>query len=146
MRTIKFAFCLFVLLSVPAYAIQKCIALNTSTACQNITPEQYHTDWGSNCNGIAIRGVSVCGHKDGGNADNRAVDSVWISSNPYENTDCFCKIVQPVVSRWVFAEPNDNNASNCLQYCPLACAGKLADQSNSENVAFRNVILGAFYE
>lgn len=143
MRTIKFAFCLFVLLSVPAYAIQKCIALNTSTACQNITPETFHTDWGSNCNGIAIRGVSVCGHENGGGENNRAVDSVWISGDAGQNKACFCKIVQPVVSRWTWAETQPS-AWDCAQYCPMACAGKLADADNNKD--FRNVILGAFYE
>ena len=144
MKNLKLLVLSLMLFSVPAYAIQKCIALNTSTKCTEITPEEYHTDWGSNCSGIAIRGVSVCGHYEGGKEDNRAVQSVWISGDVGQNRACFCKIVQPVVSSWTYAETQPD-AWRCAQYCPKACAGKLADPYN-QNVAFRNIILGEFYE
>lgn len=143
MKTVKIALCLSVLFGLPAYAVTKCIALNPNTTCTEIKPETYHTDWGSDCSGIAIRGVSVCGHVDGGKADNRAVQSVWVSSDPNQNRACFCKIVQPVVSRWTYAETQEY-AGNCAQWCPLACAGKLGDATNNRD--FRNVILGEFYE
>lgn len=146
MKVLKIAICLSVLFCVPAMAVVKCVALNSNSTCEWIDPEDYQSDWGSICNGISIRGIALCGHESGANGlqAGAKTDSVWKSSDPNQNKACWCKIVQPVVSKWTFAERRDY-ASDCAHWCQDACAGKIGGQSDTDK-AFRQAILGEFYE
>ena len=146
MKVLKIAICLSVLFCVPAMAVVKCVALNSNSTCEWIDPEDYQSDWGATCNGISIRGIALCGHESSANglSTGATTESVWKSSEPYQNRACWCKIVQPAVSKWVYAETN-NAAGDCAHWCQDACAGKIGGQSDTDK-AFRQAILGEFYE
>lgn len=148
----KFIFSLFAIFAVTSsYAATKCIAMGASSKCektyndptgQNLTAEPGQSDWGASCNSISIHGIALCG-SDTGLSTGSVVDSVTISGDVNVNKACFCKIVQPVVSQWVFAETR-STAGDCAWWCQNACAGKTIDSANNAN--FHNAILGVLYE
>lgn len=146
---IPFSIC--ALLPVLSIAGVKCIAITTSSTCEYIEPTQWQTDWSSMCNGIEVSGVSVCANyeNDGITGNGVVINTVWKNSDPGKNRACFCKIVSPVVSRWVYAETfedadGQNGFYRCAQWCQHSCAGKIADSAYSET--FRTNILGQFFE
>ena len=129
----------------------KCVAMGTSSSCAHTPATEYQTDWGSECGVVTVRGVSMCGNYDtvSGLSAGSVVDTVWRNSNASDNRACLCKIVQPVASRWVYAETyydenGDSGASRCSRYCALSCAGKIADVTS--NKKFHDNILGVLYE
>ncbi len=145
MRTIKIAFGLFLLFCVPAWGTVKCVALNSSTNCTFVQALSSQSDWGSVCSNINISGVSMCGYMaNNWNASvGWATESVQLSSDLYKNDKCFCKMMSPAVSRWVYAKDfsGDGGAGNCATWCQSACAGILA-----ENSALRSGMFGVLYE
>lgn len=145
-------FSLFAIFMVTASsAAVKCIAMGADSNCsatysdptgQNLTAEPGQSDWGASCNNISIHGIALCGTNTGLSSGD-VVDSVSISGDVGANTACYCKIVQPVVSRWVFAE-NRSTAGDCAWWCQNACAGKTIDKAGNAN--FHSAILGVLYE
>ena len=129
----------------------KCVAMGTSSSCTHTPATEYQTDWGSECSGVTVRGVSMCGNYEtvSGLSAGSVVDTVLRNDNASDNRACLCKIVKPVASRWVYAETyydenNDSGASRCSRYCALSCAGKIAD--TTYNKKFHDNILGVLYE
>jgi hypothetical protein len=129
----------------------KCVAMGTSSSCTHTPATEYQTDWGSECSGVTVRGVSMCGNYESvsGLSAGSVVETVWRNHNASDNRACLCKIVQPVASRWVYAETyydenGDSGASRCSRYCALSCAGKIADTTS--NKKFHDNILGVLYE
>lgn len=150
-----FQFCMlfsvFSLLPVLSIAGVKCIALGSSSTCEYIEPGQWQSDWASMCNGIEVSGVSVCANFENNEITGNGVviNTVWKNSDPGKNRACFCKIVSPVVSRWVYAETfedadGQSGFYRCAQWCQQSCAGKIAD--TVYNGTFHNNILGQFVE
>ena len=135
-------------------AATKCIAMGSSSSCSQMSADVSQSDWGSICNNITIHGISACGTWEIANVASvgAVYETVTYASTPNGNTGCFCKIVQPVVSRWVFAErfkdESDGNApERCEKWCAATCAGKIAATDGStENQNFHNSILGVLYE
>lgn len=129
----------------------KCVAMGASSSCTHTPATEYQTDWGSQCSGVTVRGVSMCGNyaSVSSSSAGSVVDTVWRNHDASANRACLCKIVQPVASRWVYAETyydenGDSGASRCSRYCALSCAGKIADVAN--NKKFHDNILGVLYE
>lgn len=126
-----------------AFAAVNCIALTPETSCTLVKPEEGQSDWSADCNGINIKAVSACGHVD---KSSFTPESGWItesvrrSGNVEENTDCFCKMVQPAVSRWVYYKTHIT-AGDCSWWCSNACAGAMA-----ESAEFRASVLGELYD
>ena len=132
-------------------AATKCIAMGTESTCTSETIDNGQTDWGAVCGDVSIHGVAVCGSWSEGRDLNGVLHkkSVRFDSNTAGNTSCFCKIVQPVVSRWVFAEEffdegGQTSGYRCTQYCAATCAGKLGNKS--ANAEFFNAVMGELYE
>ena len=136
-----------VLLPVSCFATVKCIALGSSATCEYLAPTEWQSDWTSRCNGIDVSGVSVCANyeNDQITGNGAVIDTVWKNSDVSKNRACFCRIIGPVISRWVYAETyNDAGSNGCAQWCQHSCAGKIADTVN--NAEFHNNILGQFFE
>lgn len=152
--TKKIMFSLFVIfLGTASYAAVKCIAMGPDSTCVNTyndttgngyNAEPGQSDWGTSCNSIIVHGISLCGKQDGHSVGD-TVDSVSVSGNVADNTACYCKMVQPVVSRWAFAE-NRSTAGDCAWWCQNVCAGKLNDTSTTDNKKFHDTVLGVLYE
>ena len=130
-----------------SYAANKCVALGAAASCEYGDPAGSQSDWSSNCsldgNSIKVRGVATCGHN--GHPDlvaGKIMDSVEFANNASWNVACFCKIVQPVTSHWVYAQQyGDANTLGCTTDCAKACSGMMSGDST-----FRTSILSVLFE
>ena len=102
----------------PAYAVTKCVKLTTSTTCTNAYSAK--SNWSVTCGGVQIQGVAFCGSLDGDSVGTKS-GSVTTSSNSDDNRHCWCKMVSPAVSAWVF-NSSGMFAGGCLLDCAYNCA------------------------
>lgn len=120
-----------------ASAATKCVNLTSSTTCSYVNPGTYVVDWGSNCTSsgtsVVIRGVSQCSSTAGSSIGQTAT-SLEISGDT-DDMYCWCKMVSPAVSSWVFYD-DANSASLCASSCAERCAYYAAIYS-----AFRSALL-----
>ena len=105
--------------SIPsAYAVTKCVKLTSSTTCTTFSANG--SNWSATCGGIKIQGVAFCGSQKGGSAG-ATTESVTISSTSDYNKNCWCKMVSPAVSSWVF-NTSTESAGACAYNCAYDCA------------------------
>ena len=104
----------------PVYAVTKCVKLTSSTTCTSYSGTAGQSNWSATCGGIEIQGVGFCGSKNGGSMGTKS-ETVTTSTGSDDNKYCWCKMVSPAVSSWVF---NYSNASNgdCAYGCAVNCA------------------------
>ena len=116
----------------PAYAVTKCVKLTSSTTCT--TSSDNGSNWSATCGGIEIQGVAFCGSQKGGSAGAKS-ETVTTSSTSDDNKNCWCKMVSPAVSSWVF---NYSNASAglCAAYCAGYCANNARNASSFRSALF----------
>ena len=125
----------------PAHAVTKCVALNSSTTCtSDDTQYQGHTDWAATCttNGVStpIRGIGICSSTKGGSTGATATE-LDTSYGTDENHNCWCRMISPAVSRWVFNR-YDLAAGDCAQECAYYCAIAVRDLAS-----VRSALLGS---
>ena len=129
-----------VIMTPPASAVTKCVALNGSDTRCTTAPAQYeyHTDWAATCttNGVStpISGIGICSSTQGSGL--QTATELDTSSNTDENKHCWCKMTSPAVSPWVFAyTPTD--AAACFQLCARRCSDEL------RKAALRRALFGS---
>ena len=115
----------------PTYAVTKCVKLTPSTTCTTFSGNG--SNWSTTCGGIAIQGVTLCGSQDGG-SPGKTSETVTTSSTSDNNKYCWCKMVSPAVSSWVFLISN-TSAGDCAYACATNCA--ISAQHSS---AFRSAL------
>ena len=101
----------------PVYAVTKCVKLTSSTTCT--TYSGTGSNWSATCGGIAIQGVVFCGSQKGGSKGETS-ETVTTSTTSDDNKYCWCKMVSPAVSSWVFNRSLSSAgycAGNCAYYC-----------------------------
>ena len=122
--------------SIPsAYAVTKCVKLTSSTTCTTFSGNG--SNWSATCGGIEIQGVAFCGSRKGGSMG-ATTESVTISSTSDNNKYCWCKMVSPAVSSWVFLYSRPSVGS-CAYYCANSCANYSAYYAQSGS-AFRSAL------
>lgn len=123
-------------LCTPASAVTKCVKLSSSTTCSYVNPGTYVVDWTSNCTSsgtsVAISGISQCSSTSGSSVGQKAT-ALKISGGT-DDKYCWCKMVSPAVSSWVFRYDNAS-ASDCAINCALNCA-----RSAAINASFRSAM------
>ncbi len=119
----------------PAYAVTKCVKLTSSTTCTSSSGALGQSNWSATCGGIEIQGVAFCGSQDGG-SEGKTSETVTTSPASADNKNCWCKMVSPAVSSWVFYESSGVSAGSCATTCAYSCATG-AGQTNS---AFRSAL------
>ncbi len=124
--------------SIPsAYAVTKCVKLSSSTTCSYVNPGNYVVDWTSNCKSsgtsVAISGISQCSSTSGSSTGQKAT-SLEISGGT-DDKYCWCKMVSPAVSTWVF-DNGLGSAANCAINCAYACAGDVASFASFRSALF----------
>ncbi len=102
----------------PAAAVTKCVKLTSSTTCSDSSYEFNQSNWSATCGGVSIQGLALCGSQDGGSIG-ATTDTVTTGDNG--NTHCWCKMVSPAVSRWVY-DPRGAIGGSCYQSCAANCA------------------------
>ena len=122
----------------PVYAVTKCVKLTSSTTCTNTSGSG--SNWYVTCGGIAIQGVAFCGSKGGGSTGTKS-RTVTTSATSDDNKHCWCKMVSPAVSSWVFNYwfTPAPSAGNCAYNCATRCATGARDSS-----AFRAGLFSEF--
>lgn len=117
--------CLFVvcILSVSdAVALSTCVKLSpTSGTCSEVSVTAKYIDATVNCNGTQVTLVSQCSSSTGTADVSTANDIVINSSTPANNKYCWCRIVSPVTSKWVYRYAYSSN-SGCAYSCSRGCA------------------------
>ena len=111
----------------PATAVTKCVALNSSTRCTSENPGYNVADWTSTCttNGVStpISGIGICS-ANAGSATGATATELEISSTADENVNCWCRMISPAVSHWVFHRSLGNScARHCATYCVFDVLG-----------------------
>ena len=124
-------------LCTPASAVTKCVKLSSSTTCSHVNPGTYVVDWTSNCTSsgtsVAISGISQCSSTSGSSVGQKA--TVLKISGGTDDKYCWCKMVSPAVSSWVFAN-DGGSASNCARNCAAYCASRAAIIASFRSVLF----------
>ncbi|MBQ7127937.1 MAG: hypothetical protein IJO18_03060 [Alphaproteobacteria bacterium] len=111
-----------------AHAVQKCVALDASTTTCTSTPTAGNADWSATCttNGtsVPIKGIAMCSNQaaDAAYGTSDAITTVSSSSDT-TNVNCWCKMVEPAVSSWVFFSAS-TSAGHCAAYCSFFCADR----------------------
>ena len=107
----------------PAYAVTKCVKLTSSTTCSYVNPGTSVVDWTSNCTSsgtsVAISGISQCSSTSGSSNGQKA--TVLEISGGTDDKYCWCKMVSPAVSSWVFSY-DYGAAYSCAANCASRCA------------------------
>ena len=110
--------------SQPVMAVTKCVALKSSTTCAHEDPGNNVADWTSTCttNGVRtpIKGIGICS-ANAGSAKGATATELEMSSTADDNLNCWCKMVSPAVSRWVFFSARAS-VGNCAYACANNCA------------------------
>ena len=124
----------------PTFAVTKCVALNSNTTCTYKNPGEYVVDWTSTCttNGAStpISGIAVCSENDGsaGYTETRLNISGLLDNNLY----CWCRMISPAVSLWVYTDTPAVTSDYCVSYCAYICA-----DSMKNNASFRSAMFGS---
>ena len=114
----------------PAYAVTKCVKLTSSTTCTSPSGSYGQSNWSATCGDIEIQGVAFCGAQNAGSIGTKS-ESV---EGAYDyNTYCWCKMVSPAVSSWVFSYSSPY-AYQCADSCAYDCVRALS------NFAFRSAL------
>lgn len=125
------------------YAATKCVPLGTGTNCRqaDLSTLSYSTDWSTSCSNsnnnneeIDIYGIAACSSSSGtfGSTSSRistgrtASDTDPTSTN--DNKYCWCRIIRPGVSDWMFLA-NYSTASSCHYQCAIACGESISGSS-----------------
>ena len=118
-----------------AYAATECVQLNPSTTTCEPPKDNGNTqpsEWTANCttNGVKqkIVGVGFCANESGtfGTAK-ESVTGTRYWENYLENKYCWCKMIYPAISDWIYLSYWTNEGMDCLTFCNANCAGALGD-------------------
>ena len=115
----------------PTYAVTKCVKLTSSTTCTSYSGVIGRSNWSATCGGIEIQGVAFCGSRNGGSIGTKS-ETVTTSSTSDNNKYCWCKMVSPAVSSWVFSfsyTDAGSCANNCATNCGINARGNSACRS-----------------
>ena len=119
------------ILTAPATAVQKCVAINPGNMGQSIGGGSASgtADWHLQFDGVDIEGIAVC--SSGYNTIGRLVDSLtYSSSNVSDNRFCYGRIVTPAVSKWYVAK-SFSSALECTNGCSVAAANFIDNNIDS---------------
>ena len=114
------------ILTAPASAVQKCVALDATKTCTGTKPADYAssltaTCYGTNNEEIPVQFIAVCADTSGSTRDQKDTIAYTAASDAsYSNDYCWCKMVSPAVSKWVLAD-DDLERDSCLRTCASFC-------------------------
>ena len=113
----------------PATAVVKCVALNTSTTCSGVSSSYSGLDWNATCKtgntNVPVKGIAGCSSSNSTSIGNTAT-SLSISPTADYNYYCWCKMTSPAASQWTYAY-SFSSGSNCLKDCSYYCVFSLSN-------------------
>ena len=132
-----FLFGAIIALCPPAFAVTKCVKLSSSTTCYNNSGERGQSNWSATCGGISIQGIGFCGSQYGGSIG-KTTDTVETSRFNDDNKYCWCRMISPAVSRWVFIM-GYQSAGDCANSCASVCAPNVLNFAAFRSALFSNL-------
>lgn len=140
----KIIFLFFVMISLDVRGAQKCATVDQTgnTPCSsNYEQYYYKTQWHAVCpatTGNPVSGIGVCAKTTGTWDQNEVTvrDSLEISGTTSENVNCWCRLVSPAVSQWVYWGKHNQS-----QQCEIACAYGCAHSSQYSQYASKPYLL-----
>ena len=109
----------------PATAVYKCISLLPTTTCKSGIVSAGYVDWS---------GTATCATTP---ADNNEIqNAIYVSTSTVAenavatNTICFCRLVSPVVSKYVWAYSYASQMA-CAQGCAIKCSDDFVTTNSS---------------
>lgn len=111
-------------------AAVKCVNLNSNSQCQGAALGK--AGWEANC-GVSVEGVAICASISGTTAS-----SLSVSTDPTNNGFCWCRLISPAVSQWVYSGLAAYH-EDCLGDCAEECAALLALDSTFRTRIFSNL-------
>ena len=135
MKNIVMLSVILAVVSVPAAAVQKCVALGSGTTCTApgglSKPPTGKTDWeltcATNSKSVTVKGIGVCASVLGPTSS--PVNSLFTSkcfstgSCPASGdaVNCWCRMVSPALSQWVHSGVKYRSEAQCMYGCAAAC-------------------------
>ncbi len=120
----------------PATAVTKYVALTPSTTCSSFFGRD--SDFSATCDGTSIEGIAFCGSQNGGSMGATTNYYVEISYTLDNNKYCWCRMISPAVSQWVFSR-SYSTAASCATNCASTCAYNLRDEASIRASMFSNL-------
>ena len=127
------------ILTAPATAVQKCVALDSSgfyTECEAMTTDS-QIDVSAVCTtgdvDVLIKGVAICSNKS---SDSGSLSETMTIDE--ENVNCWYKVVSPAVSPYIFVYSFATDVE-CVQQCNKEAAGLLEGDDSFRGVLFSNL-------
>ena len=135
MKNIVMLSVILAVVSVPAAAVQKCVALGSRTTCagtrglsQQLTGK---TDWKLTCRtnstSVTVKGIGVCAASSG--TTSSPVDSLNTTAcfstgqcpASGDAVNCWCRMLSPALSQWVYSGLTFRSESECMYNCAAEC-------------------------
>ena len=131
----------YAILTAPAMAVQKCVALDpNATICPSVGVAKHGgVNWQGLCypgtgGRLSIEGLGVCSDDDPTADSGDIIDDLYVISGAGSN--CWCRIISPAISSWVNVS-SYGTAESCVYDCAQSCG------SNLNNSVFRSKLLGS---
>ena len=147
MKNIVMLSAILAVVSVPAAAVQKCVALGRGTTCAATgglsKPPTGKADWSLTCTtsgkSVAVSGIGVCSPVSG--TTSSPVSSLITSRCSSTGSCpaavyCYCRMVSPALSQWVAIQMSFASESMCLQNCASTCYQYLIDDQSVRTALF----------
>ena len=127
MRKIIAALAFAAMYAATAGAATRCIPFSDGLICTVNWSGADITDSESTCttgtNTFTVHMIGICAADEGANAT--VAETIHTSSNPSENTHCWCRMLKPTVSKWVSVGESCTTIS-CSSFCRLNGMGYTA--------------------
>ena len=122
----------------PALAATKCVKLDTNTSCNYYNMEAGSgPDWRVMCGNVKVTGISSCTNISGTSGQVRERVEPTTSSGE-DNYYCWCKMISPAISKWVFSTSFQSSGS-CAIYCGNECLEDLLHGGAFQRSLFSNL-------
>ena len=149
MKNIVMLSAILAVVSVPAAAVQKCVALGSRTTCAApgglSRPPTGKADWELTCTtnreSVTVKGIGVCSPVMGTTSSpvSLLTTSTCISGQCPAEGDavyCYCRMVSPALSQWVGLQMGFASESTRLQNCAATCYQYLIDDQSVRTALF----------
>ena len=151
MKNIVMLSVILAVVSVPAAAVQKCVALGRGTTCEaprglSQSPTG-KTDWKLTCTtnreSVTVSGIGVCASVLGPTSSpvnslftSECVSSASCPASVGNAIYCWCRMLSPALSQWVAIQLSFASESACLYNCAARCYQNLIDQQTFRTALF----------
>ena len=149
MKNIVMLSAILAVVSVPAAAVQKCVALGSGTTCEApgglSRPPTGKADWSLTCTtnstSVTVNGIGVCAGQVGNSTplDSLTISTCFSTGSCPASGDavyCYCRMVSPALSQWVYSGLVYRSESECVNYCASTCYQYLIDKQALRNTLF----------